>query len=39
VASAFAHLLSLTAAALDKAERAGEIFEVSCDAQDEIADS
>ena len=34
-----AHLLSLTAAALDKAQRAGEIFEVNCDAQDEIVDS
>jgi hypothetical protein len=34
-----AHLLSLTAAALDKAQRAGEIFEVNCDAQDEMVDS
>lgn len=31
-----AHLLSLTAQALDKAQRAGELIEVDCDAQDEI---
>lgn len=29
-----AHLLSMTADALDKAQRAGEIVEVNCDAQD-----
>ena len=34
-----AHLLSLTAQALDKAQRAGELIEVDCDAQDEISDS
>lgn len=33
------HLLLLTAEALDKAQREGEIFEVNCDAQDQIADS
>jgi len=31
-----AHLLSLTAPALDKAQRAGELVEVDCDAQDQI---
>ena len=34
-----AHLLSLTAQALDKAQRAGELIEVDCDAQDQISDS
>ena len=34
-----AHLMSLTAQALDKAQRAGELIEVDCDAQDEISDS
>lgn len=34
-----AHLLSMTADALDKAQRAGEIVEVNCDAQDQIGDS
>jgi hypothetical protein len=34
-----AHLLSMTAQALDKAQRAGELVEVDCDAQDEISDS
>ena len=34
-----AYLLSLTAQALDKAQRAGELIEVDCDAQDEISDS
>jgi hypothetical protein len=29
-----AHLLSLTAQALDKAQHAGELMEVNCDAQD-----
>ena len=29
-----AHLLSLTAQSLDKAQRAGELMEVDCDAQD-----
>ncbi len=29
-----AHLLSLTAHALDKAQHAGELMEVNCDAQD-----
>ena len=33
-----AHLLSLTAQALSKARRAGELMEVDCDAQDEITD-
>jgi len=33
------HLLSLTAEALDKAQRADEILEVNCDAQDEVVDS
>ena len=31
-----AHLLSLTVQALGKAQRAGELMEVDCDAQDEI---
>ncbi len=31
-----AHLLSLTAQALGMAQRAGELMEVDCDAQDEI---
>ena len=31
------HLLSLTAQALGKAQRAGELIEVDCDAQDEIS--
>ena len=34
-----AHLMSLTAQALDKAQRAGELIEVDCDAQEEISDS
>jgi hypothetical protein len=34
-----AHLLSLTAQAVVKAERAGELMEVDCDAQDEITNS
>ena len=34
-----AHLLSLTPQALDKAQRADELMEVNCDAQDEISDS
>ena len=34
-----AHLLSLTPQALGKAQRAGELMEVNCDAQDEISDS
>ena len=34
-----AHLMSLTTQALDKAQRAGELIEVDCDAQDEISDS
>jgi hypothetical protein len=33
------HLLSLTAQALDKAHRAGELIEVDCDAEDQIGDS
>jgi len=33
-----AHLLSMTAEAFDKAQRAGEILEVNCDAQDQIVD-
>lgn len=32
-----AHLLSLTAQAIGKAQRAGELMEVDCDAQDKIA--
>ena len=31
-----AHLLSLSADAIDRARRAGELMEVNCDAQDEI---
>lgn len=34
-----AHLLSLTAQAIDRAQRAGELIEVNCDAQEEISDS
>lgn len=34
-----AYLLSMTADALDKAQRAGEIVEVNCDAQDPIGNS
>ena len=34
-----AHLMSLTAQALDQTQRAGELTEVDCDAQDEISDS
>ena len=34
-----AHLLSLTAPLLSKAQRAGELMEVNCNAQDEISDS
>jgi hypothetical protein len=34
-----AHLMSLTTQALDKAQRAGELIKVDCDAQDEISDS
>ncbi len=34
-----AHLLSLTPQAIDKAQRAGELMEVDCDAQDEITHS
>lgn len=34
-----AHLLSLTAQAVAKAEQAGELMEVNCDAQDEIPHS
>ncbi len=33
-----AHLLSLTPQALDKAERAGELTEVDCDARDQVSD-
>ena len=33
------HLLSLTAQALGKAQRAGELMEVDCDAEDQISDS
>ena len=33
-----AHLLSLTAQALGKAEREGELIEVDCDAKDQISD-
>lgn len=32
-----AHLLSLTPQAIGKAQRAGELLEVDCDAQDEVA--
>lgn len=34
-----AELLSLTAQALGKAQRAGELMEVDCDAKDQISDS
>jgi len=34
-----AHLLSLTAQSLAKAQRAGELMEVNRDAQNEISDS
>ena len=34
-----AHLLSLTPQAIGKAQRAGELMEVDCDAQDEIVHS
>lgn len=34
-----AHLLSLTPQAIGKAERAGELIEVDCDAEDEISHS
>ena len=34
-----AHLLSLTAQALGKAQRDGELTEVDCDAQDQISHS
>ena len=34
-----AHLLSLTPAALGTAQRAGELMEVNCDAQDQISHS
>lgn len=34
-----AHLLSLTAPAIAKATRAGELMEANCDAQDEISHS
>jgi hypothetical protein len=34
-----AHLLSLTAQSLSKAQRAGELMEVDCDAQDEVEHS
>ncbi len=33
-----AHLLSLTPQAMSKAQRAGELMETDCDAQDEITD-
>ena len=33
-----AHLLSLTAQALGKAEREGQLIEVDCDAKDQISD-
>lgn len=33
------HLLSLTPQALDKAQRAGELMEVNCDAENEISDT
>ena len=33
------HLMSLTTQALDKAQRAGELIKVDCDAQNEISDS
>jgi hypothetical protein len=34
-----AHLLSLTAQAIGKAQRAGEFIEANCDAQDKTSDS
>lgn len=34
-----AHLLSLTTQALGKAQSAGELMEVNCDAKDQISDS
>ena len=34
-----AHLLSLTVQEIDKAQRADELMEVDCDAQDKISDS
>jgi hypothetical protein len=34
-----AHLLTLTAQALDRAERAGELMEVHCDAKNQISHS
>ena len=34
-----AHLLSLTPPALGKAQRAGELMEVNCDAQEQISNS
>ena len=34
-----AHLLSLTAQAIGKAQRAGELIEVDCDAKDQISHS
>jgi hypothetical protein len=34
-----AHLLSLTTQALDKAQHAGELMEVDCDAKNQISDS
>ncbi|MBL8350974.1 MAG: type II toxin-antitoxin system RelE/ParE family toxin [Burkholderiaceae bacterium] len=34
-----AHLLSLTPQAIGKAERAGELIEVDCDAEDEVSHS
>ena len=34
-----AHLLSLTSPALVTAQRAGELMEVHCDAQDQISNS
>ena len=33
-----AHLLSLTTQALDKAQRAGELMEVDCDAKEQVSD-
>lgn len=34
-----AHLVSLTAQAIGKAQDAGELIEVDCDAQDEVSHS
>jgi hypothetical protein len=34
-----AHVLSLTAQAIGKAERAGELIEVDCDAEDQVSHS